>query len=325
MHFSHLSLAPFLAGAALLLAGTAAPAAGTYLALGDSYAYGFTTVADAYNPLVEKYDGLQGYVPPVGAAFGAQKIINLAIPGETTGSFLSGGNVLEEANTNYAAPYTDSQASKFSQVVQAETAAGHTISDITIQLGGNDLQGAVFADPTFLSKSQLDKEAFVAAQLQTLGANYSGILGAIHANSALANTQVYVVGYFDPFADLGAQDPFGLDSQGNQLSGDFVQALNSTLKADANTDGFHFVDPYSAFRNASGNHDDLSYIKSPLGGLGYVSTVPNFHPKAAGYALLAQQIETAAAVPESSTTVSFGLLLSLGAVIMAAKRRKKAE
>ena len=322
-HFCPKTLARTLTGAALLLASTAAQAGGadTYLALGDSYAWGFTTVADAFNPAVSSYYGLQGYVPAVSAALGAQQTISLAIPGETTSSFKAGGNVYEDANFNYGPAFTDSQAAALNKVVQAETLGGHTISDITVQLGGNDLLGSVFDDPTFLTKSVTDKEAFVTGQLQTLGTNYADILGAIHAAPALAQTHVYVIGYFDPFADLGAQDPFGLDPLGNQLSSDLVQELNGTLKADAAAFGFQFVDPYAAFRDYPGNHDDLSYIKSPLADPSYPSPPPNFHPKAAGYALYAQQIEAAGAVPEASTTISFGLLLALGVGGMLVRKR----
>lgn len=326
MHLFKPAAIKTLAGISLLTAGLmtspAQAAVDTYLALGDSYAYGFTTVADAFNPAVENYYGLQGYVKPVGAALGATQTINLAIPGETTGSFLHGGNDNEEGNFNYPAPDTDSQATELGNVIAAQTAAGHTISDITIQLGGNDLLDAVFSDPTFAAQSFTTQEAFVQSQLQTLGTNYASILGGLAAAPALAKTQVYVIGYFDPFADLGANDPFGLDPLGHQLSGDIVQALNSTLKTDAEANGFHFVDPYAAFLHYPGNHADLSYIGDPP-----VDGVPNYHPKAVGYNLLAQQIEAAGAVPEASTTTSLGLLLvvGMGGVVLAARRKKKAS
>jgi lysophospholipase L1-like esterase len=321
-----------LAGLALLLTSAAtASAAGTdtYLALGDSYAWGFTTTANAFNQNVSNYFGLQGYVPAVSAALGAQQTISLAIPGETTTSYVAGGNANVIANFNYGftdgIKATDSQETALGDVVSAETLAGHTISDITVQLGGNDLLDAVFSDPTLLTQSFAAKEAFIGGKLQTLGTNYAGVLGAIHANPALAATSVYVIGYFDPFADL-PQDPFGLDPFGNQVSGDVIQALNETLEQDATAFGFKFVDPYAAFRAYPGNHNDLSYINAPPEDP-LNPFPPNFHPKTAGYALYAQQIEAAGAVPEASSAVSFGLLLALGmgGVMVVARRKKNAR
>ena len=318
-----------MTGLALLTAGTTAPAqaggADTYIALGDSYAYGFTTVANVTDPSLGKnnYFGLQGYVQPFSQFLGAQQTINLALPGETVASFTAGGNDNADANLNYAPGFADSQAALLAKTLAAETAQGHTISDVTIQLGGNDLLGAIFNDPTFQTGSFADKQALVTGQLTTISTQYGALLQSLRTNPALAGTQVSVIGYFDPFADLGAGDPFGLDPLGHQLSGDLDQALNATLAADASAAGFHFVDPYAAFQDYPGSHAGLSYINSPLDDPNYPASTPNFHPTPLGYGLLAEQIE-AAPVPEASTAISFFLLLAWGVGgVIVAKRSKR--
>ena len=319
-----------IAGLALLTVGATASAqvgsTDTYIALGDSYAYGFTTVANVADPALGRnnYFGLQGYVQPFSQFLGAQRTINLAIPGETVAKFTTGGNSYTGANLNYAPDFTDSQAAALGKTLADETAHGHAISDLTIQLGGNDLLGAIFNNPAFPTDSFADKQAFVAGQLTSLGAGYGALLQSLRVNPALAGTQVYVIGYFDPFADLGTSNPFGLDPLGHPLSGDFAQALNATLQADAGAAGFRFVDPYPAFRDYPGNHADLSYINFPLDDPNYPASTPNFHPTPLGYGVLAQQIENAAPVPEASTPVSlsFGMLTLL---LLAGRRRRRVD
>src|SRR4051812_24592317 len=76
------------------LAGTRADAAGikTYLALGDSLAFGYTDPQHAVPSL-----GDQGYVKPFADVLAARdggvrpNVINLGIPGETTGTVFTGG------------------------------------------------------------------------------------------------------------------------------------------------------------------------------------------------------------------------------------------
>src|SRR4051794_27511074 len=86
-------LAPIAFAGLLLLMSPGAQAAGlhTYVSLGDSLAYGYTDGQGLGPSLAD-----QGYVKPYADALGVRdgvrpNVINLAIPGETSDSFFSGG------------------------------------------------------------------------------------------------------------------------------------------------------------------------------------------------------------------------------------------
>src|SRR5262249_50092779 len=123
----------------------------TYIALGDSVAFGVTDI----DPV--SY-GDQGYVKPYADWLATRhdgvrpRVINLAIPGETSDSFFTGvlppwwgRDILN--NLNYTSP-TQIQFDKFLEAATAEKAAGREVEVVSFAIGANDVQ-ALLVSPAF--------------------------------------------------------------------------------------------------------------------------------------------------------------------------------
>jgi lysophospholipase L1-like esterase len=276
-----------------------AHAAQTYLALGDSFAFGITTYADALATGPTLAD--QGYVRPFANFLATQNngvrpnVLNLSIPGETTASFFTGGSVFTSLNLNYAPTFTSTQAQQVSARIAAERAAGNTINNVSLQLGGNDLLD-VALNPAFAALPPASQVAQINALLPTVQANYVSALGLIRAQAPEA--RIFLVGYFDPFPGLGAANPYPLTSPL------LVQSLNGVIAGVAAASGATFVDVYPDF---VGREAQLTNITGPLNPLNPQSP-PNYHPNAAGYQVIANRLVVAATIPEPGS-----LLLLAGA------------
>jgi len=213
---------------ALLLAAPAGPTAGRagsaaaspelpvgaagsllYLALGDSVAAGI----GASHPEREGYAALLGH--RLGELFGVRVLsVNLAVPGETTGSFLAGGQ-LEAAEA----------------VLAAAARTGVTAGPITLTLGANDL---LRAEPTADGRE---------AALDRIAGNLRTALERLRAAAAPAAGEtgptLIVTGYYDP-TGTAADEP-GSD-------GWWLAQLDATLEAEARRSGAEWVDVAAAFR-----------------------------------------------------------------------------
>ncbi len=334
MHLRRLLL-PALALTGLAV-GHPAAAAPQYVALGDSYAYGFTTIGSLVST-VQGFEaatalhvpdptdtasllGLQGYVAPFAAAEGIapQNVLNLAIPGETLGSFYA-GNTSSLVNLNYAGLGGVTQAS----LLTSTLATVGSVRDITVQLGGNDLIGLA-SSSAFQAATLTGKEALAGSALQTFDAGFVPLLQTLKAHSP----NVFVVGYFDPFTPLDTQPATGVTDPFGGLGAVLLPDLNASLRADAAAAGVKYVDIAGAF---AGHEEQYSYDTQPfdqsaLSALipGYTSslptTFPDYHPNAAGYGVIAGQLEQAATVPEPGTWALLALGLPL--TLLGIRRRK---
>lgn len=180
-------LAPVLAGvlaASVTMPVVAAePARTSYLALGDSLAWGdgaSDPQTTAYVPLLADY--FAGV--PHG---GAKSLTNLAVRGETTESFILGGQ-LSAAVTAISDPSTDTRV-------------------VTLALGGNDV-GALLNDPSDLclqDPTSLACQALVVEALQGVAARYPFVLGSIMAALTAddGDEQVFLMTVYNPFGGLG--------------------------------------------------------------------------------------------------------------------------
>jgi lysophospholipase L1-like esterase len=281
---------------AWLLLGAGPAIAGpinTYIALGDSVAFGQTNV------LPTSY-GDQGYVKPFADWLGEHQggvrpqVINLAIPGEVTTSFFTGvppagwtRNV--DANLNYA-QHRVSQDDLFLSTVAAEQAAGHRIRYVTFALGANDLF-ALTSDPNFFKRPDAQWEKDLNQMLVTMRANYIKTLTQIR--KVLPDATLLLLDYYNPFAALGS------DSPANRLVQNFVDAHHLFLTEDAPSFGARVVSIGAPF---VGHEGDYTYIFSG-----------NVHPNDHGYQVIADQLIAAVDSPEPGTLT----LLALGAVGLA--------
>jgi lysophospholipase L1-like esterase len=252
----------------------------TYLAVGDSLAFGFS------NSPTPSF-GDRGYVGDYANELAAQTgvrpyVINLGTYGETTSSFFAGGNPAATMNQNYTDTST-SQNSLMLSTIAAQKASGDPINSVSVQLGANDLF-AVAQSPGFFAEPANQQLAAIQAALSTVATNVGKVLGELR--SQLPGADLIVMGYYNPYAAVPS-NPFATDAA------QAIQGLNSVLKADAQAFGARYVDTYTPFL---GNEAAYTFITSS--GSQY-----NVHPNNTGYQVIASQMEQ---VPEPSTLAVLG-------------------
>jgi|ERR1035438_2696813 lysophospholipase L1-like esterase len=255
----------FLTTQALALGLLVAPLFGgdnnnfTYLALGDSIAFGYNpTLFPPYQPAspVPTPDKFVGYPERVAEFERLQqsKEVNAACPGETSGSFL---NVLAPDNGCHPSPgppaspgfkaavglhtnYIGSQAS----FAVSELASNKHINLVTLSIGGNDLlllQEKCLSTATSAAAFDYCVEADLSSSTGTLAVfarNLGAILGAIRANY---QGTIIVMKSYAPSAD-----PLFVTA---------IKALNDAMVTVANTPHANFdvkfADGFTAFQIAS--------------------------------------------------------------------------
>jgi lysophospholipase L1-like esterase len=164
------------------LAGPVAASTGNpatlYIALGDSLAWGDGASVPTHTAYVPR---LAGYFH--GASHGgADRLVNLAIRGETTASLIQ--NQLSTAVALINDPATDTRA-------------------ITISIGGNDLLNLVNdpSDPCIVDMSSATCAGLIGAAMGGVQANLATILGTLQA--ALATDpgpeKIFVLLLYNPF------------------------------------------------------------------------------------------------------------------------------
>lgn len=275
----------------------------TYLALGDSVTFGVGSPQFAADG---QHNGDRGYVKIVADTLALQNggvrpdVVNLAISGETTDSFLGSagfpnieGPGAGARNTNYQAlGLPANQSAAMVAEIGALAAAGHSVDFVTLSLGPNDLLALV----AYAQANSIDPATLFPAELQHISGNLGTILFTLA--QVAPNAKVEVLGTYNPLP----ADP---------LYAGAVAALNQTIAATVGAfpSNFHYVDIAGIF---VGRETELTYIASP--------TDPgNVHPTPEGYRLIANQITP---VPEPSSIA----LLGLGsAAMIALTLRRRAQ
>ncbi len=296
-----------LATLTLARPGVAGPM--TYLSIGDSIAFGETTFTQ--NPS----NGDRGFVADYANYLAGQNggvrpnVVNTAIDGETTSSFLNASNRVLSVpgstdssvaswNTSYASNPTVSQNIMFQQAIASAKAAGSDVGVVTISLGANNLF-QLAASPGFLTASPVAQQAMLQQTLSGIAGQYAVVLAEVHALAPMA--KVYLLGEYNPF-------PAQPSNPLNAIAGPAIQGLNSVIQALAASDPqAHYVNTYSAFL---GNENAYTYMNVISG---------DVHPNATGYSVIASQIE---AVPEPSTLAVMGL--GFTALVVTLRRRRLA-
>ena len=207
------ALACCVASVAALGALVLAPPAGaaklgnTYLALGDSLAYGYHQAQFRSEfPNVNPATFNDGYVDDFGAALKLAnpklQVINDGCPGETTDAFLEGSGIPGFCS-NFPAktpfpdvwlhhPYGGSQLSDALAIL----AANPNVSPITIDIGSNDVLQFLGTHCGFPVTNTCG-EAEVIAEYTHITANVSSILATLHA--AAPKAQIVLVGAYNPY------------------------------------------------------------------------------------------------------------------------------
>lgn len=196
------------AGAGQATASDHTPTEVVYLALGDSIAAGVgaSPAADrGYAALLADH---------LDARFGGPvRRVNLAVPGETTGSMLTGDQLARAVRAIVAARRT-----------------GVEIGAVTLTIGANDLLRAG------------STRGLRDAALATIRANLATILGDLHgaltSPGAAPAAALVVTGYYDP-----TESPRDIDGS----DGWWLALLDATLAEQARAVGARWVDVAAAF------------------------------------------------------------------------------
>jgi lysophospholipase L1-like esterase len=247
--------------ALLLISGTAAAktAPSVYLALGDSLAWGDGASIPTRTGYVPRLDGyFQGRV-------GSTDLLNLAVRGENTGSFIAGQ--LGQAMASIANPSTDTAV-------------------VTLSVGGNDLGDLLSVPPCSADPTSPDCQFAVYTAMVGVSNNFPVILGSLQAALAAdpGDEKLFVITYWNTFG--GTASPFEvpidfallgsdltIDCAANQVDPSRV-GLNDLLACIGMALGAVVVDLYPVFGD-----DALTYTHIAEG---------DIHPNDDGYALIAQ-------------------------------------
>lgn len=303
-------LALCLLGAGIAPAGWAKDL--TYFAIADSYAFGFTTdkpKAQDPNAVNAPSFGEPGYVAAY-AQFLSQKTgtsvktVNLAIPGESTDTFYTGGSHGAVLNLNYYAPpglvpvsspagvYLTNAKPQYDlllEMINQAHAQNRDVYRITIHLGGNDLQ-VLLSDPEYVFGSDATRAAKLLRVLARVASNYERLLAKLREKAPEA--RVVVLSYPNAFRALDYYpNPFVIPGVSyERITTPAVVSLNALLAVEAARFGARYVDLFLPFFN---HEAQWTYILDPYGSPGPIfgTRIPNAHPNVIGYGVIANLLK----------------------------------
>jgi lysophospholipase L1-like esterase len=297
-------LAAIVALGALVFASAASAAqiGNTYLALGDSLAYGYHAAqfkSELEKGSVEPSTFDEGYVDDFGAALKfvnpKLQIINDGCPGETTETFINGSGL-----TGYCAggptgtpfpyaylhhpytPYTSQLADALAILKE-----NSNVSPITLDIGANDVLQFLASKCGFPSTFTCSP-AEVEAEFAHIAGNVYSILAQLHA--AAPKAQIVLIGLYNPY-------PTVLPAPGGDKT---TAALNAALQnVAAAVPDTSFANPELAFNPSilTGGPEtvDLPTICSftamcPGGTFNPTSPNADIHPTTLGYGVMATTV-----------------------------------
>jgi lysophospholipase L1-like esterase len=274
------SVMPALPASAAPAAGPAAN--GTYLALGDSVAFGYVPPQATPPPNYRSANSFIGYPEDVGKAL-RLGVWNASCPGETTASMLVPGAQSNGCENSLGSPigyrtqYPLHVQYKGTQMQYALTylAVHRHTKLVTIDIGAND----VFLCEETTADGCASPAEFDAV-LQQIAANlttiYTLIRDVAHYNGLLVALTYYSLTYSNP-------------PSASEVA---VEALDSVIASVTEKFGGKVADGFAAFEGpslAAGGSACAAGLLIPVPPAGTC----NIHPTHAGHLLLAQAIEAA--------------------------------
>jgi len=291
------SCAAVLAAAAAL---TFVPSAGaarvgsTYLALGDSLAYGFHEAQFAEEfPNVKPATFEEGYVDDFADLLKLVNpkltLINDGCPGETTESLIHGSGINGFCaggphGTPFPYAFLHHPYKGSSQLADALAILHENpkVSPITLDIGANDLLQFIASQCGFPAADSCSEAQFTG-EFEHIAANVVFILSQLRA--AAPNAQIVLVGIYNPFPDFPAQ---GSDK--------LTTGLDAALSAAASkVPGTSFADPEPLFNpsiilGGSETADDTTICAftamCPGGSFNPTSPQADIHPTKLGYQVM---------------------------------------
>jgi lysophospholipase L1-like esterase len=268
-------LMPALPASATPVAGPAAN--GTYLALGDSVAFGYVPPQAVPPPNYRDAHSFVGYPEDVAQALRVG-VGNASCPGETTDSMLVAGGVSNGCENSPGSPtgyrtlyplHVQYQGTQMQYALKYLAVHRHT-QLVTIDIGANDV---------FLCQETTQDHCASRAELQA-------VLQQIQANLTAIYTQIRDVAHYQ--GPLVALTYYSLSySDPAQVAG--TQLLDSVIASVTQAFGGKVADGFAAFQGPS-----AAFGGSPCAA-GLLIKLPdgtcNIHPSPVGHLLLAQAIE----------------------------------
>jgi lysophospholipase L1-like esterase len=287
---SRSSFSPIVFALAFLACGPLS-AGEVYLALGDSNTFG--NDESVPSSTVPNY-GDQGYVRPFADFLGSlnggvrPQVVNLAISGELSSSFLSGVAPPDwpsrawSWNLNYPNG-TTSQNSLMLSTLDAAHAAGSSVW-VSLNFGANDF-AHLLASAAWQTATPAEQQALFAQLVNQVVANYETVLTEVELHAPGAH--ILLQNFYDTYIPTDPE---------YALYESAIAAANPIIQQVAAGFGATYVDFYSVIHGHElelTNHD----------------IAPGGHLNQAGYNAVAQALD-AAAVPEPSTFVMLGIGLT---------------
>jgi lysophospholipase L1-like esterase len=255
----------------------AGPAAnGTYLALGDSVAFGYVPSDAVPAPNYRSANSFVGYPEDVGQAL-RLGVWNASCPGETTASMLVAGAQSNGCENSLGSPigyrtqfplHVQYHGTQMQYALKYLAVHRHT-QLVTVDIGANDV---------FLCQETTTDGCTSTAELE-------GVLQEITGNLTAIYTQIRDVAHYHGL--LVALTYYSLSYAPGQVAG--TELLDSVIASVTEKFGGKVADGFTAFEEPS-----LAAGGSPCAA-GLLIKLPdgtcNIHPSPAGHLLLAQAIE----------------------------------
>ncbi|MGO9899861.1 MAG: SGNH/GDSL hydrolase family protein [Solirubrobacteraceae bacterium] len=252
-----------------------------YLALGDSVTFGYEEPQVVPTPDYAKASSFANYPDMLGEELHLD-VVNVACPGETTGSFIkpsaiSNGceNTLGDTATAYRTLFPLHVSYSGSQLAYALSylRLHPDVTLVSLMIGANDF---------FVCQETTSDGCASGSELQTtaaqVAANVRMILSAIRDRAHYVGQLVIVNYYSLDYASAAA------DAESNRING--------TVDSAAQPFHVEIADGYGEFQAASAHSGDDSCTAGLLTQLGTPGDC-GIHPSYAGQALLAQAVEDA--------------------------------
>jgi len=234
---------------------------GTYLALGDSVAFGFDPLVDLRN------DQVTGYPELIAAARGLE-ITNLACPGEATGGFVSTTGADNHCRENRKAyPLHVAYDGTQLQAAVEYLAATPETELVTIDIGANDV---------FLLDHLCGRD------FTCILTNFVATMGEYDRNVEFIMTQLRKV-YSGPLVALSIYNPYPKDATAQYA----LEKIDAALAEKITAHGGVFADGMTAFAAAGDGDPCKAGLLIDMG-----DGTCDVHPTPAGAKVLAEAIES---------------------------------
>ena len=252
----------------------------TYLALGDSVAFGFDPTEKKFTP--SKFVGYPDRVAISLKNTNGKDLVNAACPGQSSGSFLAGGFASPDLGCEYYKTtyglHTDYLCRTQVSFAISELARNRAINLVTLSIGGNDL--ALLQNACANSNFDIFAAcvgAGITGVLQNYGQNLTGILIALRSTGYTG--KIVLLKYYSPNSSLVFRGA--------------VTALNDVMAFVGTQLGFGalIADGFTAFDDASVSSRGDACVAGLLVRL--TKTSCDIHPSDKGHKVLADAVMAA--------------------------------